>query len=273
VATVTAKPEETSASAEETLSAAAFKYYVPEKPPPPAAATTSAAPAPAPAAAEPVPVRIYKVVPVSARNHRGALASVSVPLVEPPQAPPAPVATYSEKAISLTWLAVAGAETYNVYEVPGADQPVSNPLTTAPQATTSYDDARVEFGKERCYRVTAVRQANAMPLESVPSPVTCVTPSDSFAPPPPAGVAAVAGPGSISLIWDAVSAGDLAGYVVLRGASPGDTLQALTPEPIKETTYRDTTVTSGQTYVYVVVAVDEAKNMSAQSARVEETAR
>jgi fibronectin type 3 domain-containing protein len=46
-------------------------------------------------------------------------------------------------------------------------------------------------------------------------------------------------------------------------------------EPIKETTYRDTTVKPGVRYVYAVVAVDTAspQNVSAQSNRVEETAR
>ena len=49
----------------------------------------------------------------------------------------------------------------------------------------------------------------------------------------------------------------------------------ITPTPIRETTYRDTTVTPGVRYVYAIVAVDRATppNMSPQSTRVEETAR
>ena len=68
---------------------------------------------------------------------------------------------------------------------------------------------------------------------------------------------------------------DLAGYLVLRGDAPGDTLRAITPEPVAATTYRDTTARAGMRYVYVVVAVDRAspQNVSAQSNRVEETAR
>ena len=46
-------------------------------------------------------------------------------------------------------------------------------------------------------------------------------------------------PGSINLIWDANTEADLGGYLVLRGEAPGDTLQPLTPEPIKETRYQD----------------------------------
>ena len=48
----------------------------------------------------------------------------------------------------------------------------------------------------------------------------------------------------------------------------------MTPEPVKETTFRDTTVTRGVRYVYAVVAVDTQPATAArQSNRVEETAR
>jgi hypothetical protein len=62
---------------------------------------------------------------------------------------------------------------------------------------------------------------------------------------------------------------------VLRGEVPGETLQPLTPAPIRDTTFRDTTAKPGVRYVYAIVAVDSATppNTSAQSTRVEETAR
>ena len=77
------------------------------------------------------------------------------------------------------------------------------------------------------------------------------------------------------LIWEASTEPDLAGYLVLRGEAPGETLQPLTPEVIQETTYRDTAVTAGVSYVYAVVAVDTATspNTSAPSNRVQETPR
>ncbi|MCC7241646.1 MAG: hypothetical protein IT180_06950, partial [Acidobacteria bacterium] len=45
--------------------------------------------------------------------------------------------------------------------------------------------------------------------------------------------------------------------------------------PIRETTYRDLSVTPGVRYTYAVVAVDNAspQNVSGQSNRVEETSR
>jgi fibronectin type 3 domain-containing protein len=46
-------------------------------------------------------------------------------------------------------------------------------------------------------------------------------------------------------------------------------------DPIRETTYRDTTVQPGVRYVYAIVAVDTAtpRNQSPESTRVEEGAR
>jgi hypothetical protein len=79
----------------------------------------------------------------------------------------------------------------------------------------------------------------------------------------------------VNLIWEANKESDLAGYLILRGEAPGDTLQAITTTAIRETTYRDGSVQPGVRYVYAVVAIDRATppNTSPQSARVEETAR
>lgn len=278
IATVAPKGEERIAAAEEALTEKAGEYYVPRTPARAAAVTGApgapgavapAAPSQAAPVARDVPVRIYMVVPVSRRNHRGPGATASVALVDPPAAPAAPAVTYTEKTISVTWPEATGADRYNVYDAASA----AAPLNPAPLEAPAFDDERVEFGKERCYRASAIARVGGMPVESAASPASCVTPADTFAPPAPGGVAAVAGPGSISLIWDAVPAADLAGYLVLRGTAPGDTLQTLTPEPITETTYKDAAAEPGVTYVYVVVAVDQAKNVSAHSAKVEETAR
>jgi hypothetical protein len=79
----------------------------------------------------------------------------------------------------------------------------------------------------------------------------------------------------INLIWEPGTERDLAGYVVLRGEAAGGPLVAITPAPVRESTYRDTAVQPGTRYVYAVVAVDSAtpQNVSAESNRVEETAR
>jgi hypothetical protein len=112
-------------------------------------------------------------------------------------------------------------------------------------------------------------------IESDQSPVACVTPQDTFPPPAPTALAAVAGEGAVSLIWQGVDAADLAGYLVLRGEAPNGALTPVFEAPLRETTYRDGSAQRGVRYVYAVVAVDRAtpRNRSALSNTVEETAR
>ncbi len=161
--------------------------------------------------------------------------------------------------------------------IPGPPRPdVPVPLNAQPLATATFTDPRpIVFGAQRCYAVRTVNTFGTMVEESAPSQVGCVTPKDTFPPAAPKGLIAVATAGSISLNWEPNTEADLAGYLVLRGEAPGVTLTPITPEPIKETTYEDKSVSSGVRYVYVVVAVDTAtpRNVSAQSNRIEETAR
>lgn len=174
------------------------------------------------------------------------------------------------------------ATTYHLFEVPPAAAvenpfaiPLPTPLTPQPLAVTEHIIKGVTFGAERCFVVRPVERMAGAVVMGPASPRTCVTPADTFAPAAPRSLAAIAGEGVISLIWDPNSEADLAGYLVLRGDAPGDTLRAITPEPVTATTYRDTTARAGVRYVYVVVAVDRAipQNVSPQSNRVEESAR
>jgi len=148
-------------------------------------------------------------------------------------------------------------------------------LTDAPVKGLTWTDTGAAFGIERCYDVRTVVVQGPATLESQPSPVACITPADTFPPPAPASLAAVAGEGAVSLIWAGVDAADLAGYLVLRADGPDAPLTPVFDTPIRETTYRDATVKPGVRHVYAVVAVDRAvpPNRSALSNKVEETAR
>jgi hypothetical protein len=149
------------------------------------------------------------------------------------------------------------------------------PLNPVPLDVMTFSDA-LEFDRERCYVVRAVRGVAPNIVEGDASEPACVAPTDIFPPAPPARVVAVTDGGGVSLIWEPNAEPDLAGYLVLRGEASDATLQPLTPTPIVEPRFRDTQVTAGKKYVYAVVAVDShlpVPNVSAESARVEETAR
>ena len=151
----------------------------------------------------------------------------------------------------------------------------TTPINGEPIAATEYEHTRAVFGTEQCYIVRSVEKVAAISIESDPTSSICVTPRDTFPPAAPKGLSVVAGTGTINLGWDANTEPDLAGYLVLRGEAPGDTLQPLTPAPITATNFEDKTVRPGVRYAYAIVAVDKAvpPNRSAPSARIEETAR
>jgi hypothetical protein len=232
---------------------------------------------PAAAAAAPVPAnpaRVYIVRGVTKSGRFGA-PSPRVPMpVLPLPAPPGNLKTRTtETAVVVEWKPNenAPAAAFNLYR---KDDPM-RPVNTAPLKAPAFEDAGAKLGEERCYQVRSVGLVGGVSLEGDLSEPACVTPKDTFPPAAPKGLAAVPTPGQVSLIWDANTEKDLAGYLVLRGDAPDGALQAITPEPIKETSYRDTTVKPGVRYIYVIVAVDTATppNTSAQSPRVEETAR
>jgi predicted small lipoprotein YifL len=252
----------------------------PPAPPPPAtpaavapAPPATATPAPAPPA---YPTRIYAVRGVTSRGRPGSPSTrVTVPLVDIP-APPGDVdVDFTETAFVLTWtppLAEVGgpAPLFHVYR---AEAPTV-PLLAAPTATASLELPGVEFGVERCFSVRTVIRVAEVTVGSETSRPACGTPRDIFPPAPPKGLNGVATPGVIALIWDASAEADLGGYLVLRGSPSDDTLQAITPEPIRETSFRDTSATPGVRYAYAIVAVDRATppNRSPPSARTEVTA-
>jgi hypothetical protein len=236
--------------------------------PPPAAATQKAE--------EPAPTyatRIYAVRGVTKSGRPGLpSARLPLPLVDPPPPPRAVVAAAAEGAITLSWFAPA-SETpiaFNIYKVGATD-----PINSGPVNAQTYERAGLEFGKEECFVLRSVQKVGTRDAESDPTEPACITPKDTFPPKAPEHLTAVAAPGVISLSWDANTEPDLAGYLVLRGEAPGDTLQPLTPAAISATNFEDKTATPGTRYAYAIVAVDKATpaNRSAQSARVEETAR
>ena len=235
-------------------------------------APTAPAAAPAAAPARTHVRRIYMARGMTRGGRPGAASpQLSIPLVDLPPPPTGVKTRVTETAVILEWGAADSATGYNVYRGDDVVQPINNSALTAP----TFEHTGIAFGKEQCYRVRSLAVVEGVSLEGEPSKPDCVTPRDEFPPAAPRGLAAVPTAGQISLIWDANTEKDLAGYLVLRGDAPDGALTAITPAPIRETSYRDETVKPGMRYVYAVVAVDNAPapNMSAQSARVEETAR
>jgi hypothetical protein len=277
--------------------------------PAPGAPPAGVPPLPAPTAAFPAPtlvqttiVRLYTLRGVAVSGRPGQPSPrLIVPIVPPPPPPTAAKASFTDQAVVVEWTppaatagpAPAPALAFNVYRAPtaaetgarpdpaakpGAPAPAAGtkpegPLNPSPLADPKLELPGVEFGAERCFSVRSVEVVQAVAIESDATPATCVIPRDIFPPAAPAGLSLLLLDGAIELVWDANTEADIAGYTILRGEAPGDTLRPLTPAPVREATFRDSTVRPGAHYIYAVVAVDRAGNASPPSARVEGNAR
>jgi predicted small lipoprotein YifL len=168
-------------------------------------------------------------------------------------------------------LAGAASETAETNAVPS---PVNgSPLTD----WTFSEPLPLLDGRRRCYTVRGVRGTGASAIEGDASVPVCIRPTDDVAPAAPIGLTLDVGvAGQITLTWEPNAETDLAGYVVLRGEAGDATLTPLTGSVIAEPRFVDQTVKPGVRYVYAVKAIDShlpTPNVSAESARLEETAR
>jgi hypothetical protein len=217
-------------------------------------------------------LRSYLAVGVNKRGRRGPISPrVLVPLVPAPTPPSQPMLTYDETSVTIAWSASEGEEPVAGFHVYGVGETETR-LTQAPTKERQLTDSKITWDVERCYVVRAVAIVEGANIESDASPRACLTPKDTFPPVAPTGLQGVPGTRSIDLIWNPNDEADLAGYLVLRAIAPATTLEAITPEPLQDTTFRDT-VPAGARVTYAVQAVDKAGNVGEMSARIEETAR
>jgi hypothetical protein len=219
------------------------------------------------------PVLSYVIVGIIGGRRR-ASARLDVPIALNPPAPTEVTLTWNEQSLTLGWRPAAETQAFRVYEADASGRiNDAQPPADAPIAAASFSSP-VRFGVERCFAVRAVHVDGPVTIEGPASPPVCRTPEDTFPPPAPAGVNGIAGDGAVTLIWPAVEAPDLAGYLILRSETAGATLSPLSTL-VTATTYVDRAVTPGTTYWYEVVAVDSSprQNRSTVSNRVTVTAR
>lgn len=155
----------------------------------------------------------------------------------------------------------AGVEGYNLYRRLGTERDFDRPLEPVRGAASDgIIDRRARYGGRYVYAVTSVLSRRPL-VESGIVQTAEVHYRDTFAPPPPDGLVALADEGGIRLLWNAGEADDLAGYRIYRraGAGPWEPLLA---EPTLEVDYEDASARPGIEYGYRVTAVDAAGNES-----------
>ena len=216
-------------------------------------------------------MRYYAVQAVNGRR-RGPLSRIlKVPVTTEIAVPTNVVASFDERGLSVSWAPGAAGARYVLDETDSAGAGAKR-VTPVALETPKFE-APVEFGKARCFVVRAIQIAGNVTVIGEGAPPVCVTPVDRFPPAAPSDLVAIAADGGVELSWTASPAIDLAGYIVLRAEGANGTLQPLTPQPVTDAAYRDTTARSGVTYQYAAKAVDKAGNESTPSNRYTVTAR
>jgi len=223
-------------------------------------------------AAEPPKSLAYAVVSVRRGGERSPLSNIVVLSPDVPPGPPVITSVTPEDGrICLEWLAPAtdlvgrpaSVGGYRVYRRTLPDEEYGAPLNAEPVTETLFVDTTVPYGGQHVYTVRATL-ADKPKVEGVPAEEVGVDYRDVFPPPAPSRLDALPEGALVRLIWEPVPAADLAGYVVFRAEGDGAPAR-LTPQPVTDTFFSDTTVTPGHRYRYTVVAVDAAGNASASS--------
>ena len=96
-------------------------------------------------------------------------------------------------------------------------------------------------------------------------------PSDTTLPAAPFGLTATAGDDQVTLDWDDNGEGDLDGYNVYRSTTSGSGYTQLNGALVGSSAYVDESAVNGETYYYVVTAVDTSGNESGPSDEVSAT--
>jgi predicted small lipoprotein YifL len=204
------------------------------------------------------PLRLYALVGIANGRRKGPMSAVLVvPVGAAPDPPQGAIATYDETTVTLAWPGEAGGP-FRVYAVDRDGKELPSALMTPSPIAAHAFTTPVTFGVTTCLSVRAVAVSGSITTESAAARAACITPVDTFPPPVPTGLNAVPDVGVVQLAWNAVTAPDLAGYIVLRREVGTATFERLTLSPVRATTWDDTKVRAGVDYEYAVRAVDQA---------------
>lgn len=215
----------------------------------------------------------YAVVSVRRSGERSPLSNIALLAPDVPPGPPVILAvTPEEGRICLEWLEPqedllgrrpAKIGGYFVYRRALSEEEYGVPLNAKPFSGTAYIDTGAPYGARLVYTVRASLPENPR-VEGAAATEAVIDYRDIFPPAAPAHLDALSEAALVRLVWDPVTAPDLAGYVIFRAEADGPP-ERLNKELLKESFFTDESVKAGRRYRYTVRAVDTAGNQSAPS--------
>lgn len=191
----------------------------------------------------------YVVTAVGKGGESTASGEVSA---TPVAAPSGLTAAAAAGQINLTWAAVAGAVSYNLYHATTAGVTPATGTKIGGLTGTSYSHTAVTSGTTYHYVLTAVGK-NSESAASVETSATLV----SNPPAAPGNLAAVPGNGQVALTWGAVTGAQT--YNVYYGTAPGITTSSANKAmSLTGTSYTVSGLANATTYYFAVTAVNGA---------------
>ncbi|HJV34105.1 fibronectin type III domain-containing protein [Geomonas sp.] len=215
----------------------------------------------------------YVITAVNAAGESAASAQASAstnaapPVVTVPAAPMGVMAAGGTKQTTVSWPAVTGATSYNVYYSTSSGVTTTSGTklsgATSPSVVTNLADSTTYY-----FIVTAVNSAGES-AASVQVAATTLTPAPApTAPAAPTGVTATGGANQATISWQAVSGAT--SYNVYYSTTSGVTTTSGTRKAGVSSPYVLTGLSAGTTY-YVVVTAANAVGESAASAQASAT--
>jgi uncharacterized protein (DUF1800 family)/fibronectin type 3 domain-containing protein len=191
----------------------------------------------------------YKLTAANA-NGEGARSNEASAKPFSPELPAAPSisATPGNAQVGLSWAAVGGATSYNLYRATSSGGQSSTPTRTG-LTGTSYTDPGLTNGTTYFYKLAAVN-ANGEGAKSNEANAKPVAPELPAAP----SLSATPGNAEVTLNWGAVAAAT--SYNLYRSTSSGGQGNSAYKTGLTGTTYKDTGLTNGTTYYYKLAAVN-----------------
>lgn len=219
---------------------------------------------------EPGPIRVETAVApwvgreliVAARvaSDRGRFSEwsnlVVIPVVRPLPQPAAVAGEAHPNGARLTW--TSGDDRPMQFRIYRAEEGKPQ-AQIATSGKAEFVDRTVVFGKPYVYWVQASLDKA---VSEIAGPIP-VKPEDRFAPAAPSGLAGVAGPKAVELIWNRNGETDLKFYRIYRAEGAAD-LQVLA-DAVEQPAHSDRQVAPGAIYRYAVTALDSAGNESERS--------
>jgi hypothetical protein len=191
---------------------------------------------------------------------------VRLSVVPPLAAPTNLQAADVREGVRLTWQ--GQAPHFRVYRRAAEE---SKAIVIGETVKPEYIDTKTEYGIPYHYSVEGFLTGGDIHAVSESTAELRITTKDTYAPPVPAGLAAVPSIASVELVWERSIASDLAGYRIYR-ATGGGPLEKIA-DTLEQPSYSDRAVESGKTYRYALAAFDKLGNESEKSTAIAVTAQ